>query len=701
MRKLPESITTEGLLVGWSLEAGHRKNIIGFSHTVSESCHPALALEPILDTGDGHLVTVAPTGSGKGTGCIIPALLRYEGPVIVVDPKGENYAVTAKRRKEMGHDVVLLDPFEIVHTSTRHRFNPLDIADPHSERFIEDISTISSLISITHNDRNGTNSFWDDMGRALITAAILDVLTMPDSEEATLSSVRNLITSPLETLQNRAKKWMDEGVPELKRLASLLLNPADETIGGYVAHAIRQLDFLGGKQIDDHFSHSDLDFNKIYDGSPITVYLVLPADKLESHAALLRLWIGTCITIITRRRILPKNNTLLLVDEAAQLGSMPQLKQAITLLRGFGVRVWTFWQDISQIRNLYPMDWETMFNNCRVQQYFGATTGLAARAVSDISGFRDYNEVMDLESDEMILNIPGDEPVVVAKPNYLRDPVFKGLYDPNPFYGSSASHDTSPLRTRPVFRKTSSPATRKKNMHLRQEMILANRIFLPVEEESWKVVDAEDREKFLRLAGIEDVSFLANPDIRVRRCSLPFYHGYQWYEITNRGRSPGEKAYLLMDGDKAVHLSGSTEVIYTVNEETLALTKSNVLLYLRFFCSNICCEKGRFLILDNAQQLDWTIEPDPDYMADLETQILSPRIREVRKEDHEPIWIVESEMVYDSSIYTTLFAIHQKDGLVELEEEKPIATELPIVTDLMRLHYVGRYGKDGTFVPIR
>lgn len=701
MRKIPEKINQEGLLVGWSLEAGQRKNIIGFSKDSTESSHPVLSLEPILDTGDGHLITVAPTGTGKGTGCIIPALLRYQGPIIVVDPKGENFAVTADRRKEMGQEVILLDPFEITQSKERHRFNPLDLVNPHSERFIEDISTLTSLISINHNDTTGNFMFWDGMGRSLISAAILDVLSMKDSEDATLTAVRNLINSPLDVLQKRAEKWMKEGEPELKKLASLILSPADETVGGYLAHAISQLDFLKGKQIEEHFSCSDLDLNKIYNGSPITIYLVLPADKLESHAALLRLWIGTFISIITRRKTLPAQNTLMLIDEAAQLGSMPQLKQAITLLRGFGVRVWTFWQDISQIKNLYPSDWETIFNNCRIQQYFGATTGLAARSVSEVSGFRDYNEVMDLESDEMILNIPGDEPVVAAKPNYLRDPVFKNLYAPNPFYGMQNQNDESPLRTRPVFRKTSSPVNRKKTMHLKQEMILANKIFLPVAEESWQLLEDKQRNLYIKRAGIEEETFLADTTIRVRRCELPFYRDYNWYEITNRGRNPDENAYFLMDEKETLPLCGSTEVIYTANEKHLNLTKSNVLMYLRFFCSTICCEKGRFLMLDHIDQIEWTIEPDLDYLDDLRDQILPPRIKEMRKDGESLIWIVESEMVYDSSLYTTRFAIHEKDGLVEMEDEKLIAADLPIVTDLVRLRYVGRYSKDGKFIPIR
>lgn len=47
---------------------------------------------------DRHLLTLAPTRSGKGVSSIIPNLLTYPGSVFVVDVKGENAAITARRR---------------------------------------------------------------------------------------------------------------------------------------------------------------------------------------------------------------------------------------------------------------------------------------------------------------------------------------------------------------------------------------------------------------------------------------------------------------------------------------------------------------------------------------------------------------------------------------------------------------------------
>src|SRR4051812_35414503 len=47
--------------------------------------------EDLTFPGAGHLMTIAPTGSGKENSAIVPNLLHYEGSVIVTDPKGEHF----------------------------------------------------------------------------------------------------------------------------------------------------------------------------------------------------------------------------------------------------------------------------------------------------------------------------------------------------------------------------------------------------------------------------------------------------------------------------------------------------------------------------------------------------------------------------------------------------------------------------------
>ena len=107
---------------------------------------------------------------------------------------------------------------------------------------------------------------------------------------------------------------------------------------------------------------------------------------------------------------------------------------AVTLLRGYGLQTWSFWQDVSQLQALYPRDWQTMVNNCKVFQAFGANNLAAAEQMAQIVGFISGPAMLALDRDEMLLQIAGDEAVVARLPNYLTDPAFAGLFAKNPVF---------------------------------------------------------------------------------------------------------------------------------------------------------------------------------------------------------------------------------------------------------------------------
>src|SRR4051812_19728365 len=67
--KLPDD--GSAVFLGW--EGTAHKPTLGFK---SGPAHVP-ASQAVSYAGDGHLLTVAPTGAGKGVGAIIPALLTY------------------------------------------------------------------------------------------------------------------------------------------------------------------------------------------------------------------------------------------------------------------------------------------------------------------------------------------------------------------------------------------------------------------------------------------------------------------------------------------------------------------------------------------------------------------------------------------------------------------------------------------------
>jgi type IV secretion system protein VirD4 len=82
--------------------------------------------------GPAHLLTMAPTRTGKGVGTIIPNLLTADRSVICIDPKGENARIAGRARETFG-PVHVLDPFGVTGLPSA-AFNPLDQLDPGRPR---------------------------------------------------------------------------------------------------------------------------------------------------------------------------------------------------------------------------------------------------------------------------------------------------------------------------------------------------------------------------------------------------------------------------------------------------------------------------------------------------------------------------------------------------------------------------------------
>jgi len=73
-------------------------------------------------------------------------------------------------------------------------------------------------------------------------------------------------------------------------------------------------------------------------------------------------------------------------------------------------------------------------NNCRVHQVFGITNLMMAQESAQIYNIWTAEELLELDSDELILQIAGDLPVISQKINYLTDPAFQKKAKTNPYY---------------------------------------------------------------------------------------------------------------------------------------------------------------------------------------------------------------------------------------------------------------------------
>ena len=357
--------------------------------------------------GGGHILTVAPTRSGKGVGMVIPNLLHYSGSVLVVDPKGENYAVTQRHRKDnLGQDIVCLDPFGAV-SSSCDSINPFDIlvanysAGPanylkHNPELLDDASMIADALVVREADEHEPH--WNDKCRTLLKGLILAVACgHGPKKHRHLSEVRSLLTSGqsafIKLLADMRKDTAAIG-GHLSRASNEIQSMGTEELKNVVSYALKHTEFLDSPLVDaclgdeyrthQHGSYDLMDLKKF---GKVSIYMILPPRHLARYNRLLRLWMTMALAAMTKTKDKPKNGSVLfMLDEMAQLGTLDILRQSVSLLAGYGMTLWMIWQDISQIKALYERDWTSFIANAKIQQYFGVNDHETAKMVSEMIG---------------------------------------------------------------------------------------------------------------------------------------------------------------------------------------------------------------------------------------------------------------------------------------------------------------------------
>src|SRR5206468_3476205 len=118
-------------------------------------------------------------------------------------------------------------------------------------------------------------------------------------------------------------------------------------------------------------------------GEPMSLYIIIPPIRLSAFRPLLRLWLTGLIMSLTQRTEQPEERTLMLVDEAGNLGEIDALLTAATLLRSSGLTIWCLFQSAAQLQ-IYGSQANTLADNACVVQIFGVKNQRMALSLANI-----------------------------------------------------------------------------------------------------------------------------------------------------------------------------------------------------------------------------------------------------------------------------------------------------------------------------
>ncbi|GGB29486.1 type IV secretory system conjugative DNA transfer family protein [Allosediminivita pacifica] len=431
--------------------------------------------------GDGHVLTVAPPGSGKTAAVAVPNLLQNPSSMVVTDPKGALTAQTAKARRAMGQRVIVLNPWREELTQGLGRdlgdagFNPLSVLRAGDPAVIDNAEMIATALCPTPPNVNDPS--WTQRGASVLTACLL-YLTHAPGETATLPRLYSLVRDTAQGWRDLAAKMLEVESFDLSDYAAEILSPLEsprQWAGIEQAMQNATAIYNPQKPLAAHVSSGDFD-PAILKSERVTVYLVIPSNRREANKAWLALVMALCAEAVGRAgKAVP---VTLLAEEFANLGYMPTISRAMAEYREAGLRAHLVIQNPHQLTRLYGRDgMQEIVNLCAVRQFFGvddietarlieATVGTFTAESRSTSTPDNLLQGGSVNTSEMgvpliraqdLLNMPEQEQVILARGSvppirafvkpFFTDQAMLNATDPNPYRDEPQERQAAPFET--------------------------------------------------------------------------------------------------------------------------------------------------------------------------------------------------------------------------------------------------------------
>lgn len=361
--------------------------------------------------GPEHIMVFAPTRSGKGVGLILPTLLAWEGSSIVLDIKGENWALTAGWRKSQEQMVLRFDPSDPSGASAA--FNPLEEIRLDTLMAIPDVQNMAAML-VDPNGK-GLEDHWSKAAFAMLGGAILHCCIMirhGHKHTATLYDLSYMLADESRTIQDMFKEMVETDhakllqeifpTPEggdnahvfIASSAREMLNKAENEASGVVSTALTNLALYRDPVVALNTASCDFRIHDLMNHDRlVNLYLVISPADIDRMRPLLRLMVDMIVRRVCAKmefaegasKVSYKHRLLVLLDEFTSLGKLPIMEKALAYMAGYGGKVYIIVQDITQLNAVYGKE-NALMANCHVRIAYAPNTIETAKTLSDMTG---------------------------------------------------------------------------------------------------------------------------------------------------------------------------------------------------------------------------------------------------------------------------------------------------------------------------
>jgi hypothetical protein len=167
--------------------------------------------------------------------------------------------------------------------------------------------------------------------------------------------------------------------------------------------------------------------------------------------------------------------------------------------------------------------------------------------------------------------------------------------------------------------------------------------------------------------------------VRILSHPLPFYAGYDLVEVTDYDVNPPRKvSFIYKAGENTeLHiLNGKNDPIYELNKKApIQLDDKNIYIYVRFFFSYVRGRFGRFIIVENVDDIDWKEEPSP-----AGKKALAKMINPLTMKSSDGQYLLSASIVFKDSLFEADISV-QSDGTTALSNQELLVEDIPVLDD--------------------
>ena len=174
----------------------------------------------------------------------------------------------------------------------------------------------------------------------------------------------------------------------IKEMVSQYIDLAPETYSGIMSNLAENTKFLSDPQIKASTASSSFSMRQLRDVLT-TVYLVMPHDRIQTHATWLRLVIAAAMQAFKGRdrgTATPHHRSMFLIDEFGSIGHIADVPRDIALMSGFGLDFTLIVQGLDQLKHHYGEAQGTILNNCAYKWFCNVSDLETAKYLSESLG---------------------------------------------------------------------------------------------------------------------------------------------------------------------------------------------------------------------------------------------------------------------------------------------------------------------------